>query len=188
GLLGENMGQDQAAYFGLDRLGGMVVTDVLPKTPAEAAGIKPGDALLGIGDYTVQDKSQFLALLLNYSRGDTIRVKLRRGRAPFEVTLTPQVLDRQASLALVGWRWGFTPTGAAVSGLPVAGVIVGEVRANGPGARLGLKPGDVVLQVGSSRTASEADLLGAFYRYQMHTTLILSVQRGGQTYNVRMKI
>jgi S1-C subfamily serine protease len=188
GLLGENMGQDQAAYFGLDRLGGMVVTDVLPKTPAEAAGIKPGDALLGIGDYTVQDKSQFLALLLNYSRGDTIRVKLRRGRAPFEVTLTPQVLDRQASLALLGWRWGFTPTGAAASGLPVAGVIVGEVRANGPGARLGLKPGDVVLQVGSSRTASEADLLGAFYRYQMHTTLILSVQRGGQTYNVRMKI
>jgi len=188
GLLGENMDQDQAAYFGLDNVGGMVVTDVLPKTPAEAAGIKSGDALLGIGDYKVQDKSQFLALLLNYSRGDTIRVKLRRGRAPFEVTLSPQVLDRQASLALLGWRWGFTPTGGAAGTGKVAGVIVGEVRANGPGARLGLKPGDAVLQVGSRRTASEADLLGAFYRYQMHTTLILSVQRGGQIYNVRMKI
>jgi S1-C subfamily serine protease len=65
---------------------------------------------------------------------------------------------------------------------------VGAVRPGGPAARLGIKPGDVVLQVGSYRTAAEADLLGAFYRYQMHTTLILSVQRDGQSYNVRMKI
>ncbi|MHC1700807.1 MAG: trypsin-like peptidase domain-containing protein [Humidesulfovibrio sp.] len=183
GLLGENMDQDQAAYFGLSRVAGMVVTDVFPKTPAEAAGIRPGDALLAIGENAVLDKSQFLGLLLNYAKGDSISVKLRRGRAPFEVRLTPQVLDRQASLGLLGWRWGFVP--ARDGG---GGVQVGEVRAGGPAARLGFKPGDVVLQVGSRRTKSEADLLGAFYRYQMHTQLILSVQRGGQIYNVRMKI
>jgi serine protease Do len=183
GLLGENMEQDQAAHFGLNHVGGMVVTEVFPKTPAEAAGIKPGDALLAIGDSSVQDKSQFLALLLNYAKGDTISVKLRRGQTPFEVRLTPQVLDRQASLDLLSWRWGFTPAREAGGG-----VMVGEVRAGGPAARMGFKPGDVVLQVGSRRTISEADLLGAFYRHQMHTTLILSVQRGGQIYNVRMKI
>ncbi|MDQ7835160.1 MAG: trypsin-like peptidase domain-containing protein [Humidesulfovibrio sp.] len=198
GLLGENMEQDQAAYFGLKHVGGMVVTDVFPKTPAEAAGIKPGDALLSIGEVEVQDKSQFLALLLNYAKGDSIRVKLRRSKDPFEVRLTPQVLDRQASLNLLDWRWGFSPStegkGAASAGGPTAGggdaggVTIAEVRAGGPAARLGIKPGDVVLQVGSRRTANEADLLGAFYRYQMHTTLILSVQRGGQSYNVRMKI
>jgi S1-C subfamily serine protease len=183
GLLGENMDQDQAAYFGLSRVAGMVVTDVFPKTPAEAAGIRPGDALLAIGENAVLDKSQFLGLLLNYAKGDSISVKLRRGRAPFEVRLTPQVLDRQASLGLLNWRWGFVP--ARDGG---GGVQVGEVRAGGPAARLGFKPGDVVLQVGSRRTTTEADLLGAFYRYQMHTVLILSVQRGGQVYNVRMKI
>ena len=183
GLLGEDMGQDQAAQFGLSRAGGMVVTDVFPKTPAEAAGIKPGDAVLAIGEHKVQDKSQFLGLLLNYAKGDTISVKLRRGSEPFEVRLTPQALDRQASLDLLGWRWGFTP--ARDGG---GGVVVGEVRAGGPAARLGLKPGDVLLQVGSRRTASEADLLGAFYRYQMHTQLIVSVQRNGKIYNVRMKI
>jgi S1-C subfamily serine protease len=183
GLLGEDMDQDQAAFFGLNRVGGMVVTDVFPKTPAEAAGIRPGDALLAIGGARVQDKSQFLGLLLNYARGDTINVQLRRGTAPFEVTLTPQALDRQASLGLLGWRWGFTPARDAGGG-----VQLGEVRPGGPAARLGLRSGDVVLQVGSRRTTGEADLLGAFYRYQMHTTLILSVQRGGQIYNVRMKI
>ena len=183
GLLGEDMAQDQAAGFGLTQVGGMVVTDVFPKTPAEAAGIKPGDALLSIGEHKVQDKSQFLGLLLNYAKGDTISVKLRRGNAPFEVRLSPQVLDRQASLGLLGWRWGFTPARDAGGG-----VMVGEVRAGGPAARLGFKPGDVLLQVGSRRTKSEADLLGAFYRYQMHTQLILSVQRNGKIYNVRMKI
>ncbi len=59
---------------------------------------------------------------------------------------------------------------------------------NAPAARLGLKPGDVIMQIGSLRTATEADLLTAFYRYQMHNQLLLSVLRGGQTYTVRMRI
>ena len=183
GLLGENMTPDQVPYYGLTRLGGMVVTDVFPNTPAEAAGIRPGDALLAIGGQKVQDKSQFLSLLLNYSQGDTLDVLLSRGREPFSVQLRPQVLEREAGLGLLSWRWGFTPAKEAGGG-----VQVGEVRPNSPASRLGLKPGDLVLQVGNRRTGREADLLTAFYRYQMHTQLILSVQRGGQVYNVRMKI
>ncbi len=209
GLLGENMTPDQAGYFGLARLGGMVVTDVFPGTPAEAAGIRPGDALMAIGGRKVQDKAQFLSLLLGYGRGDVLDVLLQRGREPFTVKMKPQTLDREAGLGLIDWRWGFLPapetagapnvTGAAQAGAAQAGaaqagaaqaggLVVGVVRENGPAARLGLKPGDRLLQVGSLRTQHEADLLTAFTRYQMHNTLLLNVQRGGQVYTVRMKI
>jgi S1-C subfamily serine protease len=198
GLLGENMTPDQVPYFGLPRAGGMVVTDVFPNTPAEAAGIRPGDALLAIGGQKVQDKAQFLSLLLNYSKGDTLDVLLSRGREHFSMQLRPQVLDREAGLGLLTWRWGFAPgvepkgqpapNGITVAGVAVAGMPVASVREGGPAARLGLKPGDVILQIGSLRTRSEADLVSAFFRYQMHNVLLLSVQRGGQAYTVRMKI
>jgi S1-C subfamily serine protease len=195
GLLGENMTPDQMAHYGLPRPGGMVVTDVFPGTPAESAGIKVGDALLAIGGQKVQDKAQFLGLLLNYARGDTLAVLLSRGSEQFQAQMRPQVLDREAGLGLINWRWGFAPAAPAGitalgANLPAAppGVPVAEVRANGPAARLGLKPGDAILQVGNLRTATEADLLTAFYRYQMHDMLILSVQRAGQAYTVRMKI
>jgi len=192
GLLGENMAPDQAAYFGLARPGGMVVTDVFPKTPAEAAGIRPGDALLAIGGQKVQDKSQFLSLLLNYSKGDTLDVLLNRGREPFHVQLRPLVLDREAALGLLNWRWGFAPAPKAQpapnNAGATGGLAVASVREAGPAARLGLRPGDVIMQVGSLRTTTEADLISAFFRYQMHNMLLVNVQRGGQVYTLRMKI
>lgn len=201
GLLGENMTPDQAPHYGLPRPGGMVVTDVFPGTPAEKAGIRPGDALLAMGGQKVQDKAQFLGLLLSFTRGETLGVLLSRADQQFQVQMRPQVLEREAGLGLVRWRWGFTPTfsdpaqpaaaapqpGRAQAAAP-PGVGVAAVRGEGPAARLGLKPGDVILQIGSLRTATEADLLTAFYRYQMHNQLILSVQRGAQVYTVRMKI
>ncbi len=183
GLLGENMDQAQAAYCGLDKPCGMIVTDVFPGTPAEAAGIKPGDALITLGGTEVRDKGHFLGLLLNYSKGDTLAIQLRRGRDPFTVQLKPQVLDRAAGLSLLSSRWGFLP-GQEIAG----GVQVSDLKANSPSTRLGLKPGDVILQIGNTRIKTADDLVTAFFRYQMHNALILSVMRGGQVYNVRMRV
>ncbi|GAB6124863.1 trypsin-like peptidase domain-containing protein [Humidesulfovibrio idahonensis] len=187
GLLGENMTPDQMAQYGLTRPGGMVVSSVFPGTPAEAAGIRPGDALLAIGGQKVQDKAQFLGILMGYTRGDNMALLLSRGAENYQAVMRPQVLDREAGLGLIKWRWGFSPA-AHGADAKTPGVAVAEVRASGPAASLGLKPGDRIIQVGSMRTNSEADLLTAFYRYQLHNLLIVSVQRGGQAYTVRMKI
>jgi S1-C subfamily serine protease len=186
GMLGEDMAPEQMAAYGLHRPGGMVVTSVFPGTPAEGAGIKAGDAVLAIGGQRVQDKSQFLGLLQNYTRGDTVGVLLSRGTRQFEVRLKPQELDREAGLGLINWRWGFAP--AAAPGGEPGGVPVAAVRQGSPAERLGLKPGDQVLQVGSLRTQTEAELITAFFRYQMHRMLLLSVKRGAQVYTVRMLI
>ncbi|MDR3640805.1 MAG: trypsin-like peptidase domain-containing protein [Humidesulfovibrio sp.] len=187
GVLGENMTPDQMVQYGLMRPGGLVVTTVFPGTPAAAAGIRPGDTLLAIGEQRVQDKAQFLGILLGYTRGDTMAVLLNRGAEDFQVQLRPQVLDREAGLGLIKWRWGFGPATQAADD-KTSGVVLGEVRPGGPADALGLKPGDRVLQVGSLRTSSEADLLTAFYRYQLHNQLILNVLRGGQPYTLRMKL
>ena len=174
---------------------------------------------MAIGGQKVRDKAQFLGILQGYTRGDTLDLLLSRGAEGYQAKLRPQVLDREAGLGLLSWRWGFAPAapertgkdqagkdqtgkvqadaehaakdnpGPAVSpaGAP-AGVAVASVRSGGPAAALGLKPGDRILQVGSMRTDGEADLLTAFYRYQMFNQLILSVQRGGQTYMARLRL
>lgn len=183
GLLGENMDQAQAAYCGLAKPCGMIVTDVFPGTPAEAAGIKPGDALIAIGPTEVRDKSHFLGLLLGVSKGETLTVHLKRGRDPFTVQLRPQVMDRESGLALLAGRWGILP-GQELGG----GVSVSDVRQNSPAMRLKLKSGDVILQIGNTRIRTGDDLVTAFFRYQMHNQLILSVMRAGQIYNVRMRV
>ena len=178
------MDQAQAAHFGLDRVRGIVVTEVLPDTPAAAAGIRTGDALLTIDGNDVQEKSQCQLLMHTSSKGGSIKMTLSRGRAPLQVQVVPQVLDPKTGRSLILRRWGF----ATATGEVPRGAQVGEVRAGGPAERIGFKPGDVVHQVGTRSINSESDLLGAFCRYQMHTTLIVSVQRGEQFHNVRLKI
>jgi len=173
---------------------------------------------MAIGGQKVRDKAQFLGILQGYTRGDTLDLLLSRGAEGYQAKLRPQVLDREAGLGLLSWRWGFAPAAPERTGRPggegpdgegpgrcrargqgqpraavspagaPAGVAVASVRSGGPAAALGLKPGDRILQVGSMRTDGEADLLTAFYRYQMFNQLILSVQRGGQTYMARLRL
>ena len=149
---------------------------------------------MAIGGQKVRDKAQFLGILQGYTRGDTLDLLLSRGAEGYQAKLRPQVLDREAGLGLLSWRWGFAPAASkqnpenADGKDAVSGVAVASIRAGGPAAALGLKPGDRILQVGSMRTDGEADLLTAFYRYQMFNQLILSVQRGGQTYMARLRL
>lgn len=184
GLVGEDMDQAQAAQFGLDRVRGMVITDVLPGTPAEAAGIRTGDALLTIDGNDVQEKSQCPLLMHAVSKGGSVKMTLRRGGARLQVQVVPQLLDPKSGRRLILSRWGFAPAPDEAQ----SGAQVDEVRAGGPAERIGFKPGDIVHQVGARRIKNEGDLLGAFCRYQMHSMLILSVQRGEQFYNLRLKI
>lgn len=184
GLVGEDMDQSQAAHFGLDRVRGMLVTDVLPHSPAAAAGIRPGDALLSIGDSEVKEKTQCHVLMHTSPQGGFITLALRRGRDPFQAQVAPQPLNHKTGLGLIQLRWGFTlaPETAATEAQ------VDEVRPGGPAELTGFKPGDVVLQVGTRRISNKSDLMGAFCRYQMHAAVIVSVQRGGQVYNLRLKL
>ncbi|MBU1040936.1 MAG: trypsin-like peptidase domain-containing protein [Proteobacteria bacterium] len=184
GLVGEDMDQAQAAQFGLDRVRGMLITEVLPGTPAAAAGIKTGDALLTIDGSEVQEKSQCPLLMHAASKGGPVKMTLRRGRAPIQAQVVPQVLDPKTGRSLILHRWGLAVAAAGPSG----GARVDEVRAGGPAERIGFEPGDIVHQVGARRIKDKGDLLGAFCRYQMHTTLIVSVQRGELFYNLRLKI
>ena len=82
-----------------DRKGikGVVVVEVHQGSPAEAAGLQgikmmdsghliPGDIILGIDDYEIDDISTLLSTLDNYSIGD--KIKLRYLREKEEKTLS----------------------------------------------------------------------------------------------------
>ena len=66
-----------------------------PGGPAEQAGIRRGDIILGIGDERIQDQTTFTEALFAQSPGDTVPVTVLRGNEErqFEVTLA----ERQVS-------------------------------------------------------------------------------------------
>ena len=184
GLCAQDIDQVMASYFGLDRIQGLLITDVIKGTPAREAGLKPGDVLLKLDTYDVEDKEQYLQLLKNYTQGQKIALTiLRQGKEETVFVRASRFLDEQA-LALAYLRWGIKGE-KDYSG---QGIRVNEVRPRSPAARLGLSPGDILVKIGGVAVKNQHDLAKAFKRYRLKNTLLLLVIRSGQRYYVRLQV
>jgi Do/DeqQ family serine protease len=74
-------------------------------------------------------------------------------------------------------------------GLPVdSGVLVTGVLQDGPAARGGIQPGDVVLKVGTQDVHSSLELLGAVSSLAPQTATALVLQRGSKKIEVRIQV
>jgi S1-C subfamily serine protease len=68
------------------------------------------------------------------------------------------------------------------------GVVVLSVVAGGPATKAGVRRGDVITALGSTRIGSDADLLGALRTTKPGQTVDLHVSRGGKTTTLRITI
>lgn len=67
-----------AQQFGIDRDDGVVVLAVVDGSPAERAGLRPGDLLVALEDETLATAEDLLAALRGRSPGDTVSVTFIR--------------------------------------------------------------------------------------------------------------
>ncbi len=69
-----------ARYFGLSKPEGVIVSDVKPGSPAERAGFKPGDIILGINNDQVDNEDDINSLLIDARVGDVWKMKVLRDK------------------------------------------------------------------------------------------------------------
>jgi Do/DeqQ family serine protease len=82
-----------------------------------------------------------------------------------------------------------TPELAESLALPVkSGVLVVGVLQNGPAARAGLRPGDVLVEVSGRPVRAASDLFAAVAALEPGSTAALAVQRGGQRLSLRVQV
>ena len=65
-------------YFQSPTKKGMLVKKVLKDSPAEKAGIKPGDIIIGIGKESVEDLHDITSALRDYNKGDKVELTIIR--------------------------------------------------------------------------------------------------------------
>ncbi|WP_338668536.1 trypsin-like peptidase domain-containing protein [Pseudodesulfovibrio methanolicus] len=184
GLFGQDVDQAAARYFNLKDLNGMLVTEVYPGTPAAEALLKPGDVIVSFNGRPLANKSDYLTRLFSVTKSESVNLVALRDGHEIRLHLRPQVLDKAKALDLVRTRWGFEladrPQGP---GAEVTTVVPGSAA-----AKLGLKQGDIIHQIGNRRLRSGIDLLNAFLRNRMQKTVMMRVQRGRNLYTVRLTL
>lgn len=67
---------------------GLKIESLVPGSPAEKAGLKAGDVLVGVEDAQVRDYQSFVPMLIQFKPGDEVTVKLRREGEYFELPIT----------------------------------------------------------------------------------------------------
>jgi serine protease DegQ len=179
-------GLAQALDLKTDR--GALVTQVEPGTPAEQAGIQPGDVVVAIGDEPIDSSADLRNTVGLVRAGESVAVTtLRNGeRRTVRATVAPDPTQNAAgpraaepsSVSLLG--------GATITELPrdhpsyerVKGVWVSAVAPGSVAERLGLRADDIITGVNRESIASVAELTAALNNAK--PPIALQVQREGR--------
>ncbi len=145
----------------LDRTNGVLVSDVMPGSAADRAGIKPGDIVLKIGEDDVFARF-FEEVPVVYQRiadldiGKPVALQLERSGKPIAIQATPTRMytekgDEDEIREVGATVEAITHLRALANRLPVEnGVVVTGVRAGFPfeAARPSIRAGDILISVG----------------------------------------
>jgi serine protease Do len=197
GLVTQDLTEDLAQAFGLDRTSGVLISDVFEDGPADRAGIQQGDLVLAVNGRTVQTSAQYRSRTERFLPGMDATLSILRDGAEREIRVPiervpeepeAQAFDMFESTAIPGLalatlesddarRLGFDPR--------FRGVLVTDVADGSVADERGVRPGDVIREVARVRVRSLSDLETVLERVRGEQLLLL-VQRGRQAYYVAL--
>lgn len=168
GVVIQDVSQDLATSFGLDRPQGALVAQVLDQSPAAHAGIQPGDIILKFNGRDIvysHDLPHVVGLvapgttataeLMRDSRQQTMRVEV--GALPTRVAAPSRGAQPNAvqpARYVLGMR--IEPLDSRTSGeLGIrGGVRIVDLEADGPAITAGLAAGDIIVRLGFDEVTS----------------------------------
>jgi serine protease Do len=78
GLRIQSVDEGIANYYGLDETRGVVVTHIVPNSPASKAGIKVGDIITQVEEYRINNENTLIGVFQEFRTNQTISIELLR--------------------------------------------------------------------------------------------------------------
>ena len=147
---------DLARSFGVDKEQGALVGDVVAQSPADKAGIKRGDVIVGYDGKKIEESSSLPSLVASTPVGKTVPVEIMRDGKITTVSVAISKLNDQT--AAVNLKQEKAEWGLAMQNMPPEertrmglagneGVLVTAVMPESPAANANVQEGDIILQI-----------------------------------------
>jgi len=167
--------------------GGVLVSDVYEKGPADRAGVKRGDVVLALGRAVVASLSDYQDALAEFTTGDRLTLKLFRRGQEISISLQPSSFPPELAPETVYRRLGIkVGEGRKGNAQQRSGVSIEEVKQDSEAARIGLRPGDLIAQVNEVTVTNLEDFKKAISQYHHLISLNLVVRRGPYAYSITL--
>jgi serine protease Do len=193
GVLIQDVTRDLAPTFGLKQPRGALVAQVLPKSPAAAAGLLPGDVILAYNGKDVQTSSALPPLVGVTRVGETARLEVLRKGESLAIEVKIAELPDEDQLAGGGTvekepetgetnRIGLVvaelpPEQRERLGIEQGGVVVERIK-EGPAATAGLAEGDVILMLDNQSIEDVAGFNRILEGIEPGRSVAVLIQRG----------
>lgn len=190
----QSINQDLANSFGLGAPDGALVSSVERNGPAAKAGLEPGDVILSFNGQAIDRSSDLPPLVASMAPGNTAQMEVWRNKQ--RKTLTVKVEEMQAAPAQASHGSDDRQPKLGLSLRPLTqqelaqaqvpkGLIVEQVG-NGPAAKAGIQPGDVILAVNGGQVSNINELRKELEKNGKNVALL--VMRGDSKIYVPVKI
>ena len=190
GWLGVNIQEvtpELAKSFGLKDNKGALVSQVLPNSPAEKAGIEQGDVILQFDGKDVSDSKELPRIVASTPVGKSVMVKIARDGKVTDRQVKLGEMEEKAEVAKTPSthkRLGIavqnlTPEIAKGLGLKKeTGVVVTQVEPGSPASDAGIQTGDVIREVNRKPVKDVEDFVQKIEKVKDQDSVLLFVQRG----------
>jgi S1-C subfamily serine protease len=175
----------------LEKQVGILLTSVLPGTPAALANLHPGDVIIRVGDKDIKSAEEFSTLLTKVGTGEQVRFLVQRPKATTPVSLDVRLGG--AYQPVVEWHFKMPQVPRIPGGLHTLGVeavalsnksapqwgasglLVVAIEPESAAARGGLKEGDVIESIDGRPVGRGAWAFS--YSFKRQDKYVLSVVR-----------
>ncbi len=182
GLLAQDLDARVARYMDLPRgIMGALIREVEPGSPAERAGVRAGDVLLSVKDRDLASADDYRMALRGIPAREKVTMRIWREGEKLSLTAVtepfPEELAPELAFRLFGIR-------ARDAGKSAPGVVITETRRGAFLDRIGVRPGDVVLQIDDAPVNSAAEFYRIAARYRNQSSAALLLRRGDRAYHI----
>lgn len=197
GFDGSAVTAEMARALDMKRPTGIIVENIHPGGPADKAGLRSGDVIIAVDGQDAEDPQALRFRLATRRIGEKASLKvIRKGRErTLRIALIAPPEQPPRNITLLE---GVQPlSGARIANLSPAlaeeldlksgalGVIVLEVAGRSPAARLGIKPGDILVDVNGREIKLVRDAVRALKARSKNWKI--AVNRGGKILKVVVK-
>jgi serine protease Do len=207
---------DRAKALNLPEARGVEVTGVVEGSPAETAGIREGDVLIGYNGENIVGAEQFARLVQETPQGRKVKVQLWRGGKTETVTVVtgsqqyrfqaptwfnvktsdmPGFYVLDVPMPMLLWKNALLGIDCEPIESQLAqyfgvkrGVLIRFVESRSAAERAGLKAGDVVTSIGDRAVANPHDMMSYMREHRTGNSVAISLVRDHRPMTVTIAI
>jgi len=202
GVLIQPVTKELAQSFGLKETKGALISQVMPNSAAEKAGLRRGDIIIEFNGRKVDEFNDLPKMVASQPVGSKAKVKvIREGDEKTITVALGELKDRQLEAKAeegekgaqetpkLGLRYqDLTPEIAEGLGLKkTEGVVITGVEPGSPAAQAGLRQGDLILEVNRKAVEKSEDFAKVISKADKDKPLLLLIQRGGANLYIPLK-